>query len=66
MKELVVGIVLLVLIGIGGYFYNAVKQTQSPEVPEGVACTMDAKICPDGSAVGRIPPSCAFAACPGE
>lgn len=33
---------------------------------EGVACTMDAKICPDGSAVGRIPPSCEFAPCPGE
>lgn len=29
-----------------------------------VACTMDAKICPDGSAVGRVPPSCQFAACP--
>ena len=29
-----------------------------------VACTMDAKVCPDGSAVGRVPPSCEFAACP--
>lgn len=29
-----------------------------------VACTMDAKICPDGSAVGRIGPNCEFAACP--
>lgn len=34
--------------------------------PEPVACTMDAKICPDGSAVGRVPPSCNFAPCPGE
>lgn len=35
--------------------------------PEGddVACTMDAKICPDGSSVGRVPPSCEFAPCPG-
>lgn len=33
---------------------------------EPVACTMDAKICPDGSAVGRVPPSCEFARCPGE
>lgn len=31
-----------------------------------VFCTMDAKICPDGSSVGRIPPSCDFAPCPGE
>ncbi len=32
--------------------------------PLPVACTMDAKICPDGSAVGRIGPNCEFAACP--
>lgn len=29
-----------------------------------VACTMDAKICPDGSAVGRQGPHCEFAPCP--
>lgn len=29
-----------------------------------VACTADAKICPDGSAVGRIGPNCTFAPCP--
>ncbi len=28
------------------------------------ACTEEAKICPDGSSVGRIPPDCEFAACP--
>lgn len=31
-----------------------------------VACTMEAKICPDGSAVGRTGPNCEFAPCPGE
>jgi len=31
---------------------------------EPVVCTMDAKICPDGSAVGRTGPSCEFAPCP--
>lgn len=31
-----------------------------------VACTMDAKVCPDGSAVGRQGPNCEFAKCPGE
>jgi hypothetical protein len=31
----------------------------------GVACTMDAKACPDGSYVGRTGPSCEFAPCPG-
>lgn len=29
-----------------------------------VACTMDAKACPDGSFVGRTGPNCEFAACP--
>ncbi|MFZ3073897.1 MAG: hypothetical protein WA093_02075 [Minisyncoccales bacterium] len=28
------------------------------------ACTMEAKICPDGSAVGRTGPNCEFASCP--
>lgn len=29
-----------------------------------IACTMEAKICPDGSAVGRSGPDCQFAQCP--
>jgi len=29
-------------------------------------CTQEAKICPDGSAVGRTGPNCEFARCPGE
>lgn len=33
-------------------------------MPEPVACTMEAKQCPDGSYVGRQGPNCEFAACP--
>lgn len=29
-----------------------------------VACTQEAKICPDGSAVGRVGPNCEFTECP--
>jgi hypothetical protein len=29
-----------------------------------MACTMEAKICPDGSTVGRVAPNCDFAPCP--
>ena len=29
-----------------------------------VACTMEAKLCPDGSYVGRTGPNCEFSACP--
>jgi hypothetical protein len=28
------------------------------------ACTMEAKLCPDGSAVGRSGPNCEFTPCP--
>lgn len=31
---------------------------------EGKACTMEAKLCPDGSYVGRTGPNCEFAPCP--
>lgn len=43
------------------------KPTPSPiPVPddEPAMCTMDAKICPDGSAVGRTGPNCEFSPCP--
>lgn len=29
-----------------------------------LVCTMDVQQCPDGSYVGRVPPSCGFAQCP--
>lgn len=38
-------------------------QTPQPQ-PGPVACTDDAKQCPDGSYVNRVAPSCDFAACP--
>ncbi len=36
------------------------------QIQGGVACTMDARLCPDGSAVGREGPNCEFKKCPGE
>lgn len=56
------GIVFLLVSAWAVYrFYYFPKNIENPEP---TACTMDAKICPDGSAVGRIPPSCEFADCP--
>lgn len=45
---------------------GTIGDTIEPEPGDGgaIACTMDAKICPDGSAVGRSGPSCEFAECP--
>ncbi|MFA6519905.1 MAG: hypothetical protein WCT41_03755 [Candidatus Paceibacterota bacterium] len=34
------------------------------KAPSPVACTQEAKLCPDGSAVGRTGPNCEFAECP--
>ena len=39
--------------------------TPTPTVNR-LPCTMEAKICPDGSSVGRVPPDCEFAPCPDE
>jgi hypothetical protein len=35
-----------------------------PNLPGTKACTEEAKICPDGSSVGRTGPNCEFAECP--
>jgi len=40
--------------------------TDSFEKDGPYACNADAKICPDGSSVGRTGPQCEFAACPPE
>lgn len=40
--------------------------TEKPTGDSDVVCTMDVKQCPDGTYVGRIPPDCEFAPCPGK
>lgn len=37
--------------------------TRTPTPPR-VVCILDAKLCPDGSYVSRVPPACEFAPCP--
>lgn len=57
---LAIGIMLILVI----YFAQPYPSTMDPDGTEVVACTMDAKQCPDGSYVGRIAPFCEFAECP--
>jgi hypothetical protein len=54
-------IILLVLLVAGAFFMNLKIGKRGGEIG---ACTMDAKQCPDGSYVGRIPPDCEFTPCP--
>lgn len=57
---LVVTAALAILaVGIGGFLWWR-SSTQTSQK----ACTLEAKICPDGSTVGRSGPKCEFATCP--
>jgi hypothetical protein len=45
------------------YIYNPEPaEYKNPNEP--VACTMEAKLCPDGSYVSRTGPNCEFESCP--
>jgi hypothetical protein len=61
MKQLLFFIVLIIVLGIGGFAYRNVMER--PIDMGMTACTMEARICPDGSSVGRTGPDCSFAAC---
>ena len=59
--SLVIAVIVLVLGAAGMLWFHF---NSKDSVGEPVACTMEAKICPDGSAVGRQGPRCEFAVCP--
>lgn len=65
MKGLLSAIIIVILIGFGAFIYRGVKERPVPQMPVhvGEACTLEAKVCPDGTSVGRTQPGCAFAAC---
>ncbi|MCX6776958.1 MAG: serpin family protein [Candidatus Micrarchaeota archaeon] len=50
-------LVLLLLASL--FLLSGCAQTNQPN-----ACTEEAKLCPDGTAVGRVGPNCEFAPCP--
>ncbi len=52
-------------VSFAGYLNFSIWQLNSPADSGQVACTQEAKLCPDGSYVGRTGPKCEFAACPG-
>lgn len=67
MKQLGLFIILIVILGIVGFVYRATLEAPlhgtNMATSTGAACTAEAKVCPDGSSVGRSGPSCSFAAC---
>ena len=59
---IIIIIAVAIIAALGGYIVLSKKSFG----PGGqVACTQEAKLCPDGTAVGRTGPNCEFAACPG-
>ncbi len=57
-KTLATVIGIIIILGLGLLLLSK-KQDYFPR-----ACTLEAKICPDGSAVGRTGPNCEFTECP--
>jgi hypothetical protein len=47
-----------------GRGYQGLQVSSTPVDVTGTMCRMDAKLCPDGTSVGRNGPNCEFAACP--
>lgn len=52
---MILGLIIVIIAGMGSIYlrHNYSK-----------ACTTEAKLCPDGSSVARVPPACEFAPCP--
>ncbi len=61
-------IILIATLALGGYLvYQKYQVTHTPPQTtpyDPVACSQDAKLCPDGSYVSRVGPNCEFAPCP--
>jgi Leucine-rich repeat (LRR) protein len=67
MKKMLLIIPAVILLSgctIGGW--QITKQTPPADTGNQVACTLEAKVCPDGTAVGRTGPNCEFSACPSD
>jgi len=60
-----VALILLVLSILGGVGYFLIAGGKLPFLNQQKTwCTQEAKICPDGTSVGRSEPNCEFAPCP--
>lgn len=61
-------LIVLVVLGLIAWllYRQPIQPTSSvpSPTPTRTICTMDAKMCPDGSYVGRTGPNCEFAMCP--
>lgn len=63
-------IIILILLGVIGILFFILYLKFGiyliPKKGESRVCTKEAKVCPDGSLITRIPPQCEFGLCQGE
>ncbi len=62
MKKTFTILIVLLVVLVGAWF--GLRFLIDGEEP--ITCTIEAKQCHDSSYVGRVPPKCEFALCPGE
>lgn len=56
--------ILVVALAVYAYMHRDDANEGTGANGAAVICTLDAKLCPDGSYVGRTGPNCEFAECP--
>lgn len=67
LKYIIITIIVLAVLIFAGFAGSSyIYENFSNKAPNTskIACTMEAKLCPDGSAVGRTGPNCEFSPCP--
>ena len=62
MTYILLVVIVAILAGAGAYFVFTNKN--ATPAPDPIACTQEARQCPDGSYVGRTGKNCEFAPCP--
>ena len=65
-SKIIVIFIILILVAVGYFGYTHYFLNNADNNQENIGCATEAKICPDGSAVGRTGPDCEFALCPDE
>jgi len=63
-KKILIPIIVILILAAGISAYFVFQKFAFPESE--IHCPEDAKVCPDGSVVGRVPPDCEFGSCPSD
>lgn len=58
MSKKLLALLIIIIVASVLYFISGYSQNNT------AVCTFEARICPDGSSVGRSGPNCEFALCP--